>query len=136
MRKNGLQGIPKSYSDLLSDKARALAYLATLMPDGTPQLTPLWFNVEGRSILINSARGRVKDSNMRARPAVAFVIQDRKDENRYIQLRGHVAALTEQGALEHIDRLSMKYRRRHWKPVKGQVRVMYTIVPDSISVGS
>ena len=126
--------IPDSHKDLLEDRADALAYLATLMPDGTPQLTPLWFNSDGRYILVNSAKGRVKDKNMRARPAVAVVIQDRKVETRYIQVRGRVVEITEQGALDHIDQLSVKYRQKHWKPVEGQTRVTYKILPESVFV--
>lgn len=136
MQKNGMKRFPNSYKDLLLDKARAMGYLATLMPDGTPQLTPLWFNSDGKHIFINTARGRTKDRNMRARPQVAIVIQDPKDVNRYIQVRGHVVKADEENALEHMDRLTMKYRRHHWKPVRGQVRVVFEIEPDSISVDS
>jgi len=136
MRKNGMHHVPKSFQDLLSNEARALAYLATLMPAGTPQLTPLWFDTDGDCIRINSARGRVKDRNMRLRPAVALLIPDPSVDTRYIQIRGHVVSVSETGALDHIDRLSMKYRGKHWKPVRGQVRVTYTIAPDSISVSS
>ena len=136
MEKNGMKSVPKSCRDLLSNEVRALAYLATLMSDGTPQVTPLWFDTDGDYILINSARGRVKDRNMRARPTVALVIQDPKRDTRYIQIRGHVVSVSEDGALEHIGRLAMKYRRQHWKPVRGQVRVTYVIAPDSVSVHS
>jgi PPOX class probable F420-dependent enzyme len=131
-----MKQIPDSHKDLLTDKARALAYLATLMPDGTPQLTPLWFNSDGQYIYVNSAMGRVKDKNMRARPEVALVIQDRNDDNRYIQVRGKVVEITEQGAMQHIESLSMKYAQHHWQPVEGQVRVKYTIQPDSVTVSS
>src|SRR5574340_566148 len=106
--------IPDSHKDLLQDEARALAYLATVMPDGTPQVTPLWFNSDGIHILINTAKGRVKDKNMRLRPQVAIVIQDRNIDTRYIQIRGRVADIMEEGALDHIDRLSMKYKKTHW----------------------
>ena len=126
--------ISESHKDLLEDEARAMAYLATLMPDGTPQCTPLWFNTDGNYILVNSAKGRVKDRNMRARSAVAVVIQDPGVDTRYIQVRGRVAEITEDGALEHIDQLSMKYRQRHWAPVAGQTRVTYKILPESIFV--
>jgi PPOX class probable F420-dependent enzyme len=126
--------IPESHKDLLEDEAAALAYLATLMADGTPQLTPLWFNSDGQYILINSARGRIKDKNMRTRSAVAVVIQDPKIDTRYIQVRGRVVEITEEGALEHIDQLSLKYRKRHWKPVEDQTRVTYKILPLSVFV--
>lgn len=126
--------IPDSHKDLLQDDARALAYLATLMPDGTPQLTPLWFNSDGSLLLINTAKGRIKDRNMRARPQVAVVIQDRKIDTRYIQVRGHVVDTTEEGALDHIDKLSMKYKKQHWTAAAGQTRVIYKILPDSVFV--
>jgi PPOX class probable F420-dependent enzyme len=126
--------IPDSFKDLLEDDLHAMAYLATLMPDGTPQCTPLWFNTDGKYILVNSAKGRIKDRNMRARSAVAVVIQDPRDVMRYVQVRGQVAEITEEGALDHIDQLSMKYRQRHWKPVDGQTRVTYKILPESVSV--
>ena len=124
--------IPDSHKDLLQDDARALAYLATIMPDGTPQVTPLWFNTDGSHILINSAKGRVKDRNMRLRPQVAIVIQDRKIDTRYVQVRGRVAEITEEGALDHIDQLSMKYKQKHWTPTAGQTRVIYKILPEAV----
>jgi hypothetical protein len=71
---------------------------------------------------------------MRVRPSVAVVIQDPKIDTRYIQVRGQVVEINEEGALEHIDRLSMKYRKRHWKPVEGQTRVTYRILPLSVFV--
>ncbi len=68
--------IPASHVDLLDDGTKAHAYLATLMPDGSPQVTPVWFNMDGDDILVNTARGRVKDRNMRVRPRTALVIAD------------------------------------------------------------
>ncbi len=126
--------IPKSHQDLLKDETRALAYLATLMPDGTPQVTPLWFTTDEEHILISSAKGRVKDRNMRARPAVAVVIQDPKDVNRYIQVRGLVEEITEVNALELIDQLAVKYRGKHWTPRPTETRVTYKILPRSVFV--
>ena len=126
--------MPDSHKDLLKDETRALAYLATLMPDGTPQCTPLWFNADDKYILLNSAKGRVKDRNMRRNPAVAIVIQDPRIDTRYTQVRGQVVEITEEGALDHIDQLSMKYRQKHWTPVQGQVRVIYKIIPESVFV--
>lgn len=124
--------IPPSHQDLLRDAAGAYAYLSTLMQDGSPQLTPLWFNTEGDFILINSARGRVKDMNMRARPRVALLITDPQDPfYRYVQIRGQVVEITEEGALEHINSLSLKYRQKPWVPVEGQVRVKYKVLPEN-----
>lgn len=130
-----MKSIPKSHRDLLKDESPAFAYLATVMADGSPQLTPLWFNTDGEYILINSAKGRVKDKNMRARPQVAILISDPKDPYRYIQIRGRVIEITEEGADEHINRLNMKYHNgEQWKPRPGQVRVIYKIRPEKVFV--
>lgn len=123
--------IPASHQDLMQDDTQAYAYLATIMSDGSPQLTPVWFNTDGEHILINSARGRVKDRNMSARSRVSILITDPNDPfYRYVQIRGRVLAITEEGALEHINKLSMKYRQKPWTPVEGQTRVIYRVQPE------
>lgn len=119
---------PEEFQDL-ANSARAFLYLATTMPDGSPQVTPVWFDVEGDLIRINTSVGRVKDLNMRARPAVAMVIQDLSDPYRYLGVRGEVISYTTEGADEHIDLLSMKYDGVHWTPHPGQTRVIYRIRP-------
>jgi PPOX class probable F420-dependent enzyme len=124
--------IPESYQDLIKDETKAFLFLATLMPNGSPQVTPVWFSVEGEYILINSAKGRVKDRNMRARPQVALVIQDPKTPYRYLQIRGCVEAITEKGGDEHINALSLKYDNKPWKKVANQTRVIYKILPKHI----
>jgi PPOX class probable F420-dependent enzyme len=127
--------IPEKYRDLVSDDTRAFAFLATLMPDGSPQVTPVWFNVEGELILINSAKGRVKDLNMRARPHVALAIIDMKNPYRYLQVRGRVVEFTEEGAAAHFDKLYRKYTEREQAPPRpGEVRVIYKIYPDKVVV--
>jgi PPOX class probable F420-dependent enzyme len=127
--------IPESHRDLLTESAGAYAYLATLMSDGSPQLTPLWFDVEEKHIVINTARGRVKDKNMRTHKQVAILITDPKDPfDRYVQIRGQVVEITEQGALEHINKLSLKYDKKPWTPVNGQTRVIYKILPEKVYV--
>jgi len=129
--------IPESHRDLLTDEARAYAYLATLMPDGSPQLTPLWFETDGTHILINSARGRVKDKNMRARSQIAILITDPKDPFfRYLQIRGRVVEVTEEGGLEHINKLSLKYDSKPWTPAPNQTRVIYKILPEKVYTSS
>lgn len=100
--------VPDSFKDLLADKTRAFVYLATLMADGSPQVTPVWFNTDGTHILINSATGRIKDRNMRARPQIALVIADPENPYRYIQIRGQVVAIAQEGADAHIDALDRK----------------------------
>ena len=127
--------VPESHRDLLTHEARAYAFLATLMPNGSPQLTPLWFDVDGDYILLNSARGRVKDKNMRARKPVALLITDPQNPfGRYIQIRGNVVEVTEEGGLEHINKLSLRYDEKPWTPIAGQTRVIYKIKPEKVYV--
>jgi len=121
--------IPKTHLDLLKDEKKAFLYLATMMPDGSPQLTPVWFNTKDEYILINSAQGRVKDRNMRARPQVAMCIQDPSNSYRYLQIRGNVVEYTTDGADDHIDALAFKYQGISKYPYRqsGELRVTYKI---------
>lgn len=127
-----MQTIPESHQDLIKDDSRAFLILATLMPNGSPQVTTIWFNADDKHILINSAKGRVKDKNMRARAQVGMVIQDFKDPYRFIQIQGRVIEITEKGALEHINQLSLKYRGKPWEENPGEKRVTYKIQPAKI----
>lgn len=120
---------PEKYLDLLKDETRAFLFLATTMPDGSPQVTPIWFNTDGEYILINTNEGRVKDRNMKARPKVAMVIQDPSTPYRYLQIRGEVAEYTREGADEHINQLSLKYDNKPWNYSAGQKRIIYKIKP-------
>jgi PPOX class probable F420-dependent enzyme len=120
---------PTDFLDLLKDETKALLYLATLMSDGTPQVTPVWFNSDGDDILINTREGRVKDKNMRARPQVAIVIQDPKKQTRYLGIRGQIIDFTKEGADEHINQLCLKYNDRPWTYRQGQQRITYRIRP-------
>jgi PPOX class probable F420-dependent enzyme len=126
--------IPATHLDLLSDEKKALVYLATIMADGSPQVTPVWFNTNGEAILINSALGRVKDKNMRKTPKVALVIADPQNPYRYIQIRGTVIEFIFEGAEEHIDTLNLKYNGTPTYPYHSpdQKRVIYKISPDKI----
>jgi PPOX class probable F420-dependent enzyme len=127
--------VPDSYRNLLSDDTRAFAFLATIMKDGSPQVTPVWFNTDSEYILVNSAQGRVKDRNMRERPQVALVIMDLADPYRYIQIRGTVVEVTVQGAREHINQLSKKYTGRDvYNGPVDEVRVIYRIHPEKVIV--
>jgi len=85
--------IPEKFNDLLAKKV--FAVLATINADGTPQLTPVWFDWDRTHIRVNTAKGRVKDRNLRSRPAVALVIMDPDNPYRYVQIRGRVASVTE-----------------------------------------
>ena len=94
------QAIPDKYRDLFSK--RAFASLATLMPDGQPQVTPIWCDIDGDHVIFNSAKGRQKDRNVRRDPRVALVIIDPDNPYRYLEIRGRVVEITEEGADEHI----------------------------------
>jgi PPOX class probable F420-dependent enzyme len=125
----------KKYGDLLSDDGKALAHLGTAMPGGAPQVTPVWFDYDGQFFRVNSARGRVKDRNMRRNPAVALSIVDPGNPYRYVGVRGRVVDITEQGGDAHIDRLAKKYLGKDRYPYRrpGEVRVIYTIAPERVS---
>jgi PPOX class probable F420-dependent enzyme len=125
--------IPEAYLDLF--QKRAFAHLATIMADGTPQVTPVWCDYDGTYIRVNSAKGRVKDRNMRRNPKVALEILDPDNPYRYLAVRGHVAEITEQGADAHIDLLAKKYLGQERYPWRGpgEVRVLYKICPDRVS---
>ena len=125
--------IPEPYQDLFDDETKAYLFLATIMDDGTPQVTPVWFNTDSEYILINTEAGRIKDKNMQARPHVALVIQDPNDPYRYIQIRGKIAERTTKGADEHINTLSQKYRGKNWDIPAKEPRVIFKISPDKIS---
>ncbi|HAY85132.1 MAG TPA: PPOX class F420-dependent oxidoreductase [Chloroflexi bacterium] len=124
-----MKQVPETERDLLADETKAFAFLATLMSDGSPQVTPVWFNTDGEHILVNSARGRVKDRNMRQRPQVALTLMSMADPYRYVQIRGEVVEISEVDAADHIHALSMKYRGRPFDIPAGQVRVIYKIRP-------
>jgi PPOX class probable F420-dependent enzyme len=120
---------PETFQDLLNEESKAFLYLATLMPDGSPQVTPVWFSTEDEYILINTNEGRVKDKNMKARPTVAMTIQDPNNRYRYLGIRGEVVSFTTEGADEHINTLSLKYDNEPWKPRKDQRRIIFRIKP-------
>ena len=127
--------IPDKFLDLLRDK-QAFAHLATIMPDGTPQVTPVWFDYTGDAIRVNTAKGRVKARNMQEGSPVAISILDPENPYRYIQIRGRVRRVTEAGADAHIDSLAKKYLGKDKYPFAqpGEVRVMYEIEPRAANV--
>ena len=124
--------IPESHKDLLTKKA--FANLATVNPDGTPQVTPVWFDTDGGDIRINTARGRVKDRNLRRNAAVALAVMDPDNPYRYVQVKGRVAEVTESGADAHIDSLAKKYMGVDKYPYRrpGEVRVIFKIRPERV----
>jgi PPOX class probable F420-dependent enzyme len=122
--------IPEKYTDLFHK--RAFGNLATLMPDGGPQVTPVWVDYDGTHVLFNSAKGRQKDRNLRRDARVAMAVVDPDNPYRYLQIRGRVVEITEKGADASIDRLAKKYLGVDKYPNRqpGEVRVLYKIQPE------
>jgi PPOX class probable F420-dependent enzyme len=125
--------IPDQYKDILAKVA--FASLATLMPDGRPQVSPVWFDFDGSNIWVNSAKGRVKDKNMRRNKRVALSITDPDNAYRHLDVQGEIAEITEEGADAHIDKLAKKYLGKDKYPFRqpGEVRVIYKIRPEKVA---
>jgi PPOX class probable F420-dependent enzyme len=125
--------IPDGIKDILNKPG--YAHLATLMKDGSPQVTPVWYDFDGTHIRINTAKGRLKDKNMRRDKQVALSIQDPDNPYRYLAIRGDVDEITENGADAHIDSLAKKYLGKDRYPFRatGEVRVIYKIRPEKVS---
>jgi PPOX class probable F420-dependent enzyme len=127
------QTIPEKYQDLLEKPA--FGNLGTLMKDGSPQVTPVWVDYDGKYVRVNSAKGRVKDKNMRRDPRVSISLQDPANPYRHLEIRGRVVEITEKGADDHINKLSKKYLGNPVYPGRqpGEVRVTYKIEPEKAS---
>ncbi len=124
--------IPEKALDLFQKPI--LAHLATIMPDGTPQVTPVWVDFDGTYILINTSKGRRKTLNMEKQPRVGLDIVDSENPFHWLSVRGHVTEITEQGADAHIDRMAKKYIGVDTYPNRqpDDVRVICKIAPDRV----
>lgn len=127
------QSIPDKYRDLFTK--RAFASLSTLMPDGSPQVTPVWVDLDGDLVVVNTAKARQKDKNMRRDPRVAVAIIDPDNPYRYLEIRGRVAEITEDGADAHIDKMAKKYLGVDKYPYRqpSETRVMFKIRPERVN---
>jgi PPOX class probable F420-dependent enzyme len=125
--------IPEKFLPVLTEK-KALAHLATVMPDGTPQVTPVWFFYKDGKFVVNTARGRIKDRNMTKNSRVALSIVDPDNPYAHIAVRGKIINITEDGADASIDALAKKYLGQDKYPFRSptEVRVIYEIEPTSI----
>jgi len=127
--------IPDSFLDLLQHK-KAFASLATVLADGTPQVTPVWFDYSGGIIRFNTAKGRVKARVLKPGSPVALAILDPEDPYRYIQIRGHISRVDDNPAVAdpHIDSLAKKYLGKDTYPFRqpGEQRVMYEMQPSAV----
>jgi PPOX class probable F420-dependent enzyme len=124
--------IPKSH--LVLFERPIVASLATLLPNGQPQVQPVWCSYDGRHVLVNTEKGRVKYRNMHARPRVTLLLVNPDDVYHWIEVRGAVVAETEQGADAHIDQLAKKYLGVDKYPFTqpGDVRVLFRIAPQRV----
>ena len=118
---------PENYRDLFQKKA--FGAFTTLMPDGSPQTTPVWVDWRDGEIWVNSAVGRQKDRNVRRDPRVAVTVIDPENPYRYVEVRGRVREITQDGADAHIDKMAMKYLGQDKYPFRqpGEQRVLYKI---------
>jgi PPOX class probable F420-dependent enzyme len=126
--------IPASHADIIDKKS--FAHLATLMPDGSPQVTPVWVDREGGKILVNSARGRRKDQNLERERRVALSITDPDNPYRALMIRGRVVDIKSEGADAHIDKMAKKYLNQDVYPFRqpDEQRVIYVIEPEKVAV--
>jgi PPOX class probable F420-dependent enzyme len=129
-----MEKIPESHKDILHKLA--FAHVATLMDDGTPQVTAVWIDEENGYVLVNSAVGRVKDKNVRRNPNVAVSATDPDNPYRSLAIRGKVVEYVTEGADEHIDKMAKKYMGKDKYPFRqpGEQRVIYKIEPVSVNV--
>ena len=129
------QQIPEDYKDLL--ERPVVVSLATVSPTGQPQVTPVWVDYDGTYLRVNSARGRKKVENMEQRPQVTVLAVDPENPYRWMQVQGKIEQVTEEGAVDHINRLSQKYvgEPDYYKnnPMRGkETRVIFKIRPTNI----
>lgn len=112
--------IPSSHYDLFEEET--FAHLGTVMPDGVPQITPVWVDHDGDDVLVNTARGRQKERNLSRDPRVGVCVLDPDDPYRYVSIRGRVTEITEDGAAQHIDKLARRYMDVSEYPHHGEER--------------
>jgi PPOX class probable F420-dependent enzyme len=125
--------IPDEFLDLF--KKKALAHLATLMPGGEPQVTPVWVDYDGERVIFNTAMGVQKDKNLQRDGRVSLSIADPDDPFRYLEVRGNVTDRTLDGADEHLDLMAKKYMGLDKYPFRqpGEVIVLFKITPEHVT---
>ncbi len=125
--------IPEKYLDLFNKKA--FGSLGTLMPDGSPQVTPVWVDRDGDTVLVNTAKGRQKDKNIQRDPRVSVTLIDPDNPYRYLEIRGRVVETTDKGAKDHIDKMAKKYLGVDKYPYAqpGEQRLLLRIRPERVS---
>ena len=125
--------LPENVLELL--RQPSTCYLATIMADGSPQLTQTWVDTDGEHVIINTVETHLKLKNIKRDPRIAVAIAAPDNPSRYVQVRGRVINITTEGAVEHIEQLSQKYLGKPypWFGGRDQVRVILVIEADRIS---
>jgi len=125
--------IPAAHAELQPTQ-QAFDNVATLNPDGSPQVTPVWVDFDGSHVLINTAKGRVKAKNLAREPRIALSIADPDNAYRYLGIQGRVVDMTETGGDAHIDKMAKKYLGKDSYPYRaaGEVRLIVKISPDKV----
>ncbi len=124
--------IPEKFMDLFHKKA--FGSLSTLMPDGSPQTNPVWVDYQNGEIWVNTAVGRLKDKNMKRDPRVSVAVIDPENPYRFMEIRGKVREVTQEGAPQHIDKMAKKYLDKDKYPFAqpGEQRVLHKITPEHV----
>ena len=124
--------LPAEYRDLFEKPS--FAFVSTLLPDGSPHVTPTWVDFDGEHVLVNTVRDNRKDRNVRNDPRIALAIADPENPYRYLSVRGEVVERREEGARDHLDRLAERYTGEARYPgPSGQQRVILVIHPETVS---
>jgi PPOX class probable F420-dependent enzyme len=125
--------LPDGLLDLL--RRPSPCFLATLMPDGSPQMTQTWVDTDGTHVLVNTVDGHQKVRNIERDPRVALNVADPDDPSRYFQVRGRVVDVTKDGAADHIEELAQRYLGAPypWFGGRDQVRLLVRIAPEKVT---
>lgn len=128
-----MKQVPEDWKAVL--KKPVFVHLATLMPDGSPQTSPVWVDVDGDELVINTAQGRRKDLNMKRDGRVALSVTDPEQPYKALMIRGKVSKVVTEGADEHIDKLAKKYLGKDKYPFRkpDEKRIVYRVKPESVS---
>ena len=126
-----MNALPDKVKKMLAKKA--FAHLATLMPDGSPQVSAVWVDVDGDTILVNSAEGRLKDKNVRGDKRVALSVVDPDNPYQSASIRGRITEITNQGADAHIDKMAKKYMDKDSYPYRTPTEKRVTSLPTSLT---
>lgn len=127
-------------SDNIDESARTLleapnfCHVATIRRDGTPHVVPVWVDVDGDQVLLNTAEGRAWPANLRRDPRVTLTVQNLQNPYQFLSIRGRVAEDTHDGAEAHIHKLSHKYNGQDYPLQEGEQRIIFRIAPEKVHV--